>query len=147
MTVHLDRRHMAMLEQLDEILWGRHLLPLLFPERPYVIPFMLDQFFHIAFSYCCKTRLHCRHTFRYTPWHTTAWPLCCALPRRGYACIPYIYSGCVPNVRLVKSTRKDQRCAIGAGRSCTALPLGPCRLGSGTTQKSWLCIGICVMIV
>src|SRR5688500_14851200 len=74
MAVHLDRCDMAMLEQLQQIFRGCHLLALLFPERPYVIPLMLNQFFEIPFSYCCKTRLHCRHTFRYTTWYTAPWP-------------------------------------------------------------------------
>src|SRR5262249_26175202 len=66
-------------------------------------------------------------------------------PSRGDAFIPS--AGCVPNVRLAKSTRKDQRCAIAACRSWAAPPHGSCRFGSGTTQKSWLCLGIYVMIV
>jgi hypothetical protein len=45
MTVHLDRRDVATLEQLNEIFRSRHLLALFFPERPYVIPFMFNQFF------------------------------------------------------------------------------------------------------
>ena len=77
-SLALDERRFsrlsAMLEQLDQIFRGRHFLALLFSERPYIIPLMLNQFFEITFSYCCKTRLHCRHTFRYTTRYTAPWP-------------------------------------------------------------------------
>src|SRR5262249_10252998 len=70
--VHLHGSDVTTLEEFDQISGGRHLLTLFFPKRPHVIPFVLEHFFQIAFSYCCKTRLHCRHT------------LCCVRTKRPF---------------------------------------------------------------
>src|SRR5215831_18768808 len=139
MTVHLDRCDMAMLEQLDQILWGRHLLALLFPERPYVVPLMLHQCFEIPFSYCCKTRLHCQHTLSIhdlAHYHmaamTPAYPLPAVCTKRPF--------GEEYQKRPALCNRVEQ--VIGGFLRLSHRPWL-----RWSAQKNWLCMGIWVMLV